>query len=110
MRFLSWASDTTRWSIMSDSMKRLGILRLGHQRAPAVGQPGRHRPAALDRVIDDAVDRVRLDHLGERAVLMEHAVHRVPHADEHAFGQALERTPEVVLDSRGSTPPDANHR
>src|SRR5512145_1407915 len=52
-----------------------------HQRPPRVGEAGRYRPAALDRVKYDAVHRVVVDHLDERLGLEEHAVHRVAHAE-----------------------------
>jgi hypothetical protein len=72
---------------------------LGHQRAPAVGESGRHRAAALDRVVDDAVDRELVDHLADHAVVEEHAVHRVAHAQERPLGEALERPLEVELEA-----------
>ena len=70
----------------------------GHQGAPGVGQTGRHGPAALDGVEDDAVHGVGLEQRQQRAILEEHAVHRVAHADQRAFGEAAQRVGQVVLE------------
>jgi hypothetical protein len=59
-----------------------GDVALRREVAPAVGESGRHRAAALDRVVDDAVDGVRIEQREQRAVLMEHAVHGVAAADQ----------------------------
>ena len=65
---------------------------------------GGRRPAALDPMEHDAVDVVGVDQLEQRAILEEHGVHRMPHADQRALGEALDRIVQIVLKGPNEKP------
>ncbi len=54
----------------------------------------------LTGMIDHAVQMEGVDHFDDRAVLVEHAIHRFAHADEDTFGQTFQRPRQVVLEAQ----------